>query len=168
MNVQVSHGNEISLVDKKDLHDPPKCRREFSTDRKRIFNLSIPCGGFVKKKVQRVFDACTGLLSQSFISRLSNRKSARTRTIMVDEETPLTGGSPTLGQKVIVLNIERIRFFGLLGGGKYFRQTTCRVGLIFECRLWITNLVHLYSFLFSSCPLVYWFICFDICGELSR
>jgi len=35
---------------------------------------------------------------------------------MVDEETPLTGGSPTLGQKVIVLNIERIRFFGLLGG----------------------------------------------------
>jgi len=35
---------------------------------------------------------------------------------MVDEETPLTGGSSTLGQKVIVLNIERIRFWGLLGG----------------------------------------------------
>jgi len=35
---------------------------------------------------------------------------------MADEETPLTSTPNSLGKRSIVLNIERIRFFGLMGG----------------------------------------------------
>ena len=44
------------------------------------------------------------------------------RRMAADEETPLFGvrvSPPTAGSRTLTLNIERIRMWGLIGGGKF-------------------------------------------------